>query len=220
MDIKRKFILIPITLLTLLIAGCGQSTDTSGENASVNENASQSESGQFQEITESDFRTSLSSLKVTVDEFKGNYEIFPEGRSESLSKKDKMVFGLSSNVTRYDNESGWEFTLTSTYAGQDWMFHDEVDVKSDSKVISFPEVELVYDKVLDNGVVTEFGAYTMTTKEAVKFCEIINGKNIKFRLSGTRGDILEISGQMSTASQDNFKASCKVFAGILQGLKP
>ncbi len=171
-------------------------------------------------VSNAEFRKSLQMLKVEVDEFKGNYEIFPKGNLNQYVIQGTTALRLTANITKRNENSPWIFSLTPEYSGEDWLNHDEVNIKSDSTIINYSDVIIVNSNVLDGGRVYEIGRIILTNKEVEKFCKLINEKNIKFRLSGSGGKILQVTGDMPSTLSSTLKASCQVFAGLLQGFKP
>lgn len=171
-------------------------------------------------VSQAEFRKSLNVLEVTVDEFKGNYEIFTKSSLDQYVEEGDSVFSLTSNITKRNQKSPWVFGLTSVFNGEDWLNHDEINVKSDSLTLNLNDVVLINSNVSDGGRVFEIGRRVLTNQQVVNFCKIINGQNIRFRLRGGGGEVLEVTGNLPSASRNSFKASCTVFNGLLQGMKP
>jgi hypothetical protein len=170
-------------------------------------------------ISQAEFRKSLSVLKVSIDEFKGNYEIYPKASVDQYIIEENYNFSLSSNITKRNQKSPWVFGLTSVFNGEDWLSHDEISIKSDSLTLNLDNVVIVNSNIIE-GKYFEMGYRSLTDKQVISFCKVINGQNIKFRLNGGGGEILEVTGNLPSASRNNFKASCTVFNGLLQGMKP
>ena len=174
----------------------------------------------LQKISTDDFRRSLAKMTVSVDEFKGNYEIFPRNEFRDLVKQDSYLFGVTPSITKADEKSEWIFALTSSYRGNDWLFHYEINLKSDTRTLNLPRVILISKDILGGGRgVDEFGVYQMSNKEADDFCTLIAGESIKFRLLGSSG-VNSLTGTMSVKSLDSSRAICQVFSGLKQGFKP
>ena len=171
-------------------------------------------------ISNAEFRKSLQMLKVEVDEFKGNYEIFPKGNLNQYILQGTTAVRLTANITKRNENSPWIFGLTPEYSGEDWLNLDEVNIKSASSVLNYSDVIIVNSNVLDGGRVYEIGRIILTNQEAEKFCKLINEQDIKFRLSGSGGKILQVTGDMPVTLSSTLKASCQVFGGLLQGFKP
>lgn len=166
------------------------------------------------------FRKSLSVMKVSLDEFEGNYEIYPKGDLNQYVIQGKTAFRLSSNITKRDKNSAWVFSLVPDYSGEDWLNLDEINIKSDFSILNYDDVIIINSNVLDGGRVYEIGRKILTNQQAEKFCTLINEQNIKFRLSGVGGKTLQVTGNMPTTLKNSLNASCQVFVGLLQGFKP
>lgn len=171
-------------------------------------------------LSQTDFRNALKLMSVEIDEFEGNYEVFSEKSSKTLTIQGKTAFGLSLAFTKDSEDSAWTYYLTSNYLGQDWVNHDVINIKSSVSTLSFRDVMSINKNVLDYGSVAELGAYEMTKSEVLKFCALLKGNNVKFRLSGTGGKIIDVTGDMTKPAQTSLKAACVVFNGLLQGLTP
>jgi hypothetical protein len=167
-------------------------------------------------VSQTVFQEALSQVKVTQDEFVGNYEIFAYGSVDNwtLDEEDNY-FDLSLNLTKKDKKSKWKFTMTSFYWGEDWIFHNEVNLKSSKGTLNLKT--LLVSKDVDDGKVTEFGARSLTTSERLRFCKIIGGSNVTFRLRGNSGDV---TGMMQDSAILNNLSLCTVYLGLLQGYKP
>ena len=90
-----------------------------------------------------------------------------------------------------------------------------MNLKSSKGILNFKT--FLVDKDVDDGKVTEFAARSLTTSERLKFCKIIGGSNVTFRLRGNSGDV---TGMMQDSAISNNSSLCTVYQGLLQGYKP
>jgi hypothetical protein len=167
-------------------------------------------------ISKTVFQKALNQVQVAQDEFLGNYEIFayPSVDNWTFGEEDDH-FELSLNLTKKDTKSKWQFTMTAFYWGEDWIFHNEVNLKSSKGILNLKTFSVSRD--VEDGQVYEFAARPLTTSERLKFCKIIGGSNVTFRLRGNSGDV---TGMMQDSAISNNSSLCTVYQGLLQGYKP
>jgi len=214
--LKKLLFVSGVTLLALSITSCGSESDKGGSKSGIKDSAGLNDT--FKNISQEEVDSALKDAKILKDEFIGNYEIFFIPNEKTLTKVEDSYIGLSIDITRKDEKSDWEFTLVSAYNGKGWMFHDEVNIKSPNGIINFSDMISSSEQVQDGGSVSELSYHVLSKKEIQEFCSILDSNEVKFRLRGERGKVLEQSGQMKEFSVINNRNLCTVYFGLEQGL--
>jgi hypothetical protein len=127
------------------------------------------------------------------------------------------MFTIGLSFTKEDEESPWETFLVSAYNGEDWIFHDEANLKSSRGVLNLENLESL-NRDVSGGKVTEYSVIDLTEETFNKYCDIIQADNVLFRLRGT--EISDVQGQMTETSRRAEKAMCVVGLGLRQGFIP
>lgn len=167
-------------------------------------------------VSKTVFQDALGQVQVTQDEFVGNYEIFANGSVDDWTQdEENNYFHLSLNLAKENTKSKWEFIMTSFYWGEDWIFHNEVNLKSSRGNLNLKTTSV--DRDVEDGKVSEFAARSLSTSERLRFCRVISGSNVTFRLRGNAGDV---TGMMQDSTISNNSALCTVYKGLIKGYKP
>ena len=162
------------------------------------------------------FEDALSQLEVAQDEFLGNYEIFGNPNFDYWTQDEEgNYFDLSLDLTKKDKKSKWKFNLITYYTGEDWIFHNEMNLKSSKGKLNLAVISV--DRDVDDGSVSERGVLTLTNSQRLNYCKIMSGNNVTFRLRGNDGDVV---GDVQDGSISYNLALCTVYQGLLQGYKP
>jgi len=210
-----KFLVI--ALMSICLASCGS---VNSSTSSMSPESSSNKDNEFDQIDQQEFELALGKLQVTKDEFDGNYNISPKFDEPIFTTVGKSRIALNASVAKTAEDSDWGFALSTAYFGKGWMFHDEVNVKSDDGILNLKDVLEARRQVQDGGNVLEVGLRPLELGEIQQFCEIIKSNEIKFRLRGLSGEVTELTGTMDVQSANINRAICIVYAGIYQGLKP
>ena len=170
------------------------------------------------------FKAAKNLYKVSVDEFKGNVEMFATPK-KSMNFRETSVSDawglLMVDITRANETAPYEFQLVSYYDGNDWMFHDEVDLKSDSGTfIGAVDSTTRNDQAQDGGRVTELGMQTLKKAQVAGFCKVFASNNIRVRLSGTNGQVTDMTSSLSPSAYKSIAAGCTIWQGLQQGYSP
>jgi hypothetical protein len=88
----------------------------------------------FKKISEADFKSALANTEVFVDEFKGNSEI--SGTGDIMVKVGANLIGVALAVLRDDSNSDWYPDILTAYSGKEWIFHNELNLKSSNGVLN------------------------------------------------------------------------------------
>jgi hypothetical protein len=165
-----------------------------------------------------EFNRAQQAMTISVDEFKGNFEVYPPVSLFDLFREGSSSASLSVDITKADSSSPWEFNLVTSYSGEEWMFHDELDIKSSAGVFIYNlDSSNRNDQTTDSGTVTEFAGSSLSKNEIDLFCRVIDQNDVKARLSGTGGNVQSITGLVPNA--DKLKSSCIIWYGLKQGLE-
>jgi hypothetical protein len=166
-------------------------------------------------VSKAEFDTALKNVDVTVDEFKGNYEIF--GKGDPNITVGSNVMSLTLALSREKSNSEWRTNFVSGYAGADWMFHDEWNLKSTKGILSVNIDSSIRDDQAESGYVTELAIYPANDDEVAMFCEVTSGSEVRFRLRGSRGSVKEVTGDMSRSAINEARDICAIYSGLKQG---
>jgi len=213
--LKKLLYVSGVTLLAFSITSCG----SEGKNAAVNsktEDLSGSNSAS-KKISQVELDTALKTAVISKDEFIGNYEILFNPRVETQTKIDDSWLSLSGDITKKDEKSDWEFILVSHYFGKDWMFHNEINIKSPNGIVNFNDIISVSRQVLDGGNVSEFSSRKLNEKEIQEYCYILDSNEVQFRLRGN-GKVLSQIGPMEESAIIDNRNLCTIYSGLKQGL--
>jgi hypothetical protein len=167
-------------------------------------------------VSKTAFQDALSQLEVFQDEFVGNYEIYGKPNSDYWTQdEDDNYFDLSLDLVKNDAKSKWKMVMVTYYSGEDWIFHDELNLKSSKGKLNLKVPNAGRDA--DDGTVSENGALSLTNSQRLSYCKIVGGNNVTFRLRGNAGSV---TGIMQDGSISHNLALCTVYQGLLQGYKP
>ena len=162
------------------------------------------------------FEDALSQLEVFQDEFVGNFEIYGNPNSDYWTQDEEgNYFDLSLDLVKKDKKSKWKVMMLTFYSGEDWIFHNEMNLKSSKGKLNLSVSNV--DRDVDDGSVSESGAIILTNTQRLSYCKIMSGNNVTFRLRGNGGDVV---GDVQDGSISYNLALCTVYQGLLQGYKP
>ena len=162
------------------------------------------------------FEDALSQLEVFQDEFVGNFEIYGNPNSDYWTQDEEgNYFDLSLDLVKKDKKSKWKVMMITFYSGEDWIFHNEMNLKSSKGKLNLSVSNV--DRDVDDGSVSESGAIILTNTQRLSYCKIMSGNNVTFRLRGNGGDVV---GDVQDGSISYNLALCTVYQGLLQGYKP
>ena len=162
------------------------------------------------------FEDALSQLEVFQDEFVGNFEIYGNPNSDYWTQDEEgNYFDLSLDLVKKDKKSKWKVMMLTFYSGEDWIFHNEMNLKSSKGKLNLSVSNV--DRDVDDGSVSESGAIILTNTQRLSYCKIMSGNNVTFRLRGNGGDVV---GDVQDGSISYKLALCTVYQGLLQGYKP
>ena len=205
-----------MALMSIGLASCGSVNSSS---SLVSPETSSNKNNEFDQINQQEFELALSKLQVEKDEFVGNYNILPKFDEPTFTTVGESRISIAASVAKTVEDSEWGFALSSAYFGKGWMFHDEINIKSDNGILNLKDILDADRQVQNGGNVLEVGLRTLEFGEIQQFCEIVKSNEIKFRLRGLRGEVKDLTGTMDAQSANANRAVCIVYAGLFQGLK-
>jgi hypothetical protein len=225
MNIASKRSGLALTLAFLLaftLSSCSNSLsdDQQSEASNSEESANTPESTESEErilVSEAEFRAAVNKAELFRDEFKGNYELGSKVGLDKFTKEGTTIFYINLYFTKEDDSSPWETSLVSAYYGEDWIFHDEVNIKSSAGILNLEEISEVGRDVTDGGKVSEISAATLDESTFRNYCKIINGTDVIFRLRGSEAS--DAMGNMTQANIESEKLLCIIGYGLAQGFK-
>jgi hypothetical protein len=209
-------------LLAITLSSCSNSSsdEQRSEASNSEESANTPESTESEErilVSEAEFRAAVNKARLFRDEFKGNYELGSKVSFDRFTKKGTSIFSINLYFTKEDDSSPWETSLISVYDGEDWIFHNEVNVKSSAGILNFEEISEVSRDVRDSGTVSEVSVATLDESTFRNYCKIINGTDVIFRLRGSEAS--DAMGNMTQANIESEKSLCIIGYGLAQGFK-
>ena len=167
-------------------------------------------------VSKSQFMDALNQVRVFQDEFEGNYEIYgPVSADDWTYDENDNAFEIQAHIDKINSRAKWRFGLVPFYWGEDWIFLNQVSIKSSKGTLNLRAIDVFRD--VDDGKVSETGSVNMTNSQMLKFCQLIKGNDVIFRIRGTKGDV---TGEMTDGSIGKSLAVCTVYQGLLQGFKP
>jgi hypothetical protein len=211
MHIKNAFAGLIAATVVLGTAGCGGVSTP---------HASPTPTSLFPLVSASEFHAALLKLTVTKDEFKGNYEVNESVPVSAWLANGTSYANLGLDLTRADDKAPWKILVISAFFGNDWMFHNSIDLKSSSGVFTLAvETRTRNDQTGGAGMVSEIALTSVKDADVAALCKVASGSNLKARFSGTSGTIRSVTGLLSSRAASSLRHECTVFSGLLQGMK-
>ena len=171
------------------------------------------------QVTQAEFQSALASLQIEKSEW--TEAIFinaPEGSSSfDNSLKGKVTASLRLSVNKINSKTDWKFNVVGAYFGDEWMFHQGIDIKSSTgfmNIVVNPSSRL--DRV-DVGFVYEISATDLSRSETESLCKVGEGQSLKFKMSGL-GKNGEAIRTIEVGQAISIKNLCLVYRGLQQGL--
>lgn len=197
-DLRRKLKLVSagVALLTILSA-CGSAADV----------------GLGEMVTTTQMDKALERVEVHEDEYSGNWEINPKN-DVVVHVGDFWFVDTDALVSKRDG-SDWEFAVASSYRLTDWLFQASVGFKSSKGSMSLDLGESIHD-VDELASVSEIAFVSLDAEQITQFCEIMNGRSVKFRIVGTKGSI---ERKLPGATMYSNRAMCTIYRGLKQGIE-
>ena len=166
----------------------------------------------FAPVTESAFSLALAGMEIIEDEFNENVYVVPK-EFIYLSEGSRAV-QLAAGLGRDDKSSPWEAGASVSYAADDFLQMDTLDLKSAAGVYTITGLDIGRTDDYLRGRPYENGFKMLSDSEFSDVCETLSGDELKIRLSGSAGSI---TLDVTTKKRQALYASCTVFAGVKQG---
>ena len=192
-------------------------TSCANSSPSGSSETNQIEAFDLPEVSQGEFTIALDKARIVRDEFVGNYEILTQ--NTKLTKVGTSLMGIYLTVTREDSDSEWILRFLIAYSGDDWMFHEQFNIKSSNGILNVDIDRTTRDDQVESSYVSEISEYTPNDLEAAQMCQILEGEDPKFRIRGSRGEIKSLVGIMTEQSKIANLAMCSVYAGLKQGFR-
>ena len=169
-------------------------------------------------ISQKEFDQSLASLEVTKDEWDPLIQI--TGKRDSKkdnSIQDNTSASIDVSLQKENEQSAWKMAIIGSYMGQDWLFHERIDIKSSEGSINIivPSSNR-HDQVMPLADV-ELSATYLSAAESIRLCKIMEGSEPMFRLLGSPPQV-EAARDLLENQVLEIKKICIVFNGLRQGL--
>ena len=210
----RVIVALGISLVAILTACSSSSEETTSESTTVVD--------QPRQVSVEEVRTATKSIEVYVDEFEGWTVISPKERIAigEISARDTLnLIGVTLGIKSDNAGDNWKATLTTAYFNKDWLFHNRFNIKSSKGILNLTLDFRNRDEVVNDGYVSELNTFDPTQEDVLKYCTIVNGDDIKIRLSGTSGPVYEVVKDMPLNIAQSQRDLCTVYFGLKQGIE-
>lgn len=173
-------------------------------------------------VTQEEFDSAAKSFEVKADEFDDSVtitQVFPKNTLKAGVSKGKSFAILTVAALKQQDSNSFEFTLGVAYHGSDWLFFESVDLKSSTGSMEIPFNAAKTENVGSGGRVEELGLASLSDSQIRELTELVLGKALKFRLSGT-GDKLgdDFTGNFTDWMRVNVRDGMTLARGLRQGL--
>jgi hypothetical protein len=170
------------------------------------------------QITQAEFQSALEMLQIKTSEWReGIFVNEPEGSSSSNALQGKVSASLSLSLNKIDSKADWKFNVGGIYFGEEWMFHQAIDIKSTTGVVNIAVKPSSRLERVEVGFVYEVSATDLSKTETESLCKVGEGQSLKFRISGL-GKTGEAVRTIEVGKANSIKNLCLVYRGLQQGL--
>lgn len=207
-----------VVVLLGLLGGCAATSALPGQSFSGSSSPSASPLPSFETVSSAQFAKAKAAFSVEVDEFNGHSEVYVHPDTSMFFKDESGRAMVVVGITRHDDKSKWNFNLMTVYGGQEWLFHDTLDLKTENGVFNLTIDDLSRDDQVGNGgSVSEIAGTNLNDSQIESFCNVISGRKPKGRLSGTSGGVKEVVGFLPNAG--DLRNGCTIWYGVQNGMK-
>ena len=222
----KKTIILSIAL-ALVLTACG-TTNSSDQPPNLEDLGSKIREDEIPRVNQQDFDKALQNVKFIVDEFDGTWEIFSSPETEEVSRKatgprnTRYAISIGLYILRETSDSPLDARASINFLGTECMNIYQWDTKSKAGVVNFDfesDLSECGSEAGYPGVITESANRYMSEAEMLNYCEIVNGTEVTFRITGFDG-ILSLKGGMPKTAIGAHKNICVVYKGLLDGLIP
>lgn len=210
----RVTVALGISLVAILTACSSSSEETTSESTTVVD--------QPRQVSIEEVKIATKSIDIYVDEFEGWTEIGPKINFAigDISARDNLnLIGASLSIISDDAGDDWKALLSTAYFNKDWLFHNRFNLKSSKGILNLTLDIRNRDEVVNDGYVSETNTFDLTPEDVLKYCTIVNGDDIKIRLSGTGGPVYEVVKDMPLNIAQSQRDLCTVYFGLKQGIE-
>ena len=197
--------LISSSVVIFLLSGCAGSSTMGAEPlpSAVSESPL---------VTIAEVDNAMTRVAVEKDDYTGDIDLYP--KNETTVPMGDFWFVRTNAFLSKESNSSWVFGISSGYYLSDWLFQHSVAFKSTKGAISLSLGKSKSD-VYENGDVLEYASVSLDREQIDIFCRIMNGKSVKFRIEGNKG---EIERKLPGTAMYANRALCTVYRGLQQGL--
>jgi hypothetical protein len=199
---RRLGIPLAVVLTLIFLSGCSQNSGKVDSNR----------------ISQTRFNSAISRLDITKSEWSTSTQIVGKrsgGNSNAL--QGKVSTSIDFSLQRETETSPWHMFIIGVYFGLDWMFHEQIDIKSSKGLLNIRVDTNSRRDQVETGFVTEISGTYLTGPESEKLCTLINGTSPQFRISGT-GKTFEAVREILPRVVSEVNDICVVYHGLQQGL--
>ena len=210
----RVIVALGISLVAILTACSSSSEETTSESTTVVD--------QPRQVSVEEVKIATKSVDIYVDEFEGWTEIGPKinfAIGDRSVRETLNLIGVSLNIVSDNAGDNWKAGLVTAYFNKDWLFHNKFNLKSSKGVLNLTLDIRNRDEVVNDGYVSETNNFDLTPEDVLKYCTIVNGDDIKIRLSGTGGPVYEVVKDMPLNIAQSQRDLCTVYFGLKQGIE-
>jgi hypothetical protein len=214
-DQMKKIKLLTVLACASLLTAC--SASTSATDLASLDAPSATPTPAYKIVSPERFKAALATYKSSVDEFNGHTEITPKSMTGIFFSDGIGHASVLLGFSKHDSKSEWKLALVSNYWGDDWLFHDTLDLKSSSGVVTLDVDPLTRDDQVSNGSVTEIAVTNLDSTQTDQICNVLQGKKPKARLTGTGGAVTDVVGFLPNAKL--LRDGCTIWYGLQSGYK-
>lgn len=203
-----------VGLLVVSVAGCVSPQTVDQISATPEVEVSE-------KVSEAEFDTAISQMVLDEDEFNGTFTIGPpdpEKLSDFFALKDVSV-NLALRLGSESIETKPLTYFSPTYVADDWLFFNVVELKSSTGSFYLPIDRAEKTEKVGDGSVTEWSMTELSPTQVQDLSNLLEGKEIKFRLTGSGSSAGEsVEGFLTDVQIVNLKNGVLISQGLEQGL--
>lgn len=204
-----------ILAASLILTSCSSTV-----NQPISQASPTQEAPALPSVTQEEVNASAKSLQYLVDEFTGDETFTYEIPLSVYSKDSNGSKGTLAGQFQRKEGGEWVFQLAASYLGEDWLFFDSVNIRTQSKNYDFSVGRSgKFEKVQGGGLVSEIGAVFLTLDEAKEVLALVKDGDVKFRLNGSgTGAGTEFTGTLGKKMRTQLTNVLTAYLGVEEGL--
>jgi hypothetical protein len=151
-------------------------------------------------------------VNVSEDEYTGAMEI--TGKSETNVETGEYSFVDTGAFLGKKSDADWEFAVVSAFYDSEWLFQQSIGFKSTKGSISLA-LGSSNREVDEVAYVSEFAYVILTESEIEEFCNVMQGKDVTFRIVGKNG---QVERKLPGGVMYDNRSMCVLYRGFGHGL--